>query len=316
MVVPAGELSDHRKLLSCKHFRSSSISHGNLECRKDGLAMRLHILVGMVFLTAEPAAQRGYGAIVGLTNAAPTYFQTFDTLPSSGGLAWVDDSTLAGWYAAASGRWDGTVTAAAGTTATGDIYSFGSPGSRDRALGSIASGTIGDPRYGLRILNSGSTRISDLVIEYQGEQWRNNNNVNAQMLRVDYRLGGSLFDDVGWLAAGGSLDFTSPAHNPGSAALDGNAAVNRASLFGVLQGIHLEPGTEFWLRWYDRNETGNDHALAIDDLRLTATFLPDAPPLASVPEPASLTVWGLLTLACLIWRRLKRHPTLPATTRA
>ena len=81
---------------------------------------------------AELAAQRGYGAIVELTNASPTYFQTFDTLPSSGSLAWVDDSTLTGWYAAASGRWDGTVTTSAGTNATGDIFSFGSPGSDDR----------------------------------------------------------------------------------------------------------------------------------------------------------------------------------------
>ncbi len=70
---------------------------------------------------------------------------------------------------------------------------------------------------------------------------------------------------TGWLDDD-ALDFTSPTFGTtASAALDGNAAANRAARSAVLS-ITVANGQEIWLRWRDVDHAGNDHALAIDDL--------------------------------------------------
>lgn len=248
--------------------------------------------VGMLLLAVNCSAVQA--AIIGLEKNAASYSQAFDGLPVSGSVAWSNDATLPGWYANATGIWDGTLTAGTGSSTAGDIYSFGLAGAVDRALGSLSSTSIGDPYYGVRFVNLGSTSITDLDISYVGEQWRKSGNTAAQSLYFEYRIGGTTFDNLGWTPGPLSLDFSSPIHVAGGAALNGNLAANRSALFGSLHGLDVTPGTEFWLRWRDPNELGNDHALAIDEFSLAATFAADAPPVAPVPEPASMTVWLLL----------------------
>ena len=41
----------------------------------------------------------------------------------------------------------------------------------------------------------------------------------------------------------------------------------------------VRPGQEFWVRWVDVNDVGNDHSIAIDNLSVNASFDPTpAPP--------------------------------------
>jgi hypothetical protein len=122
------------------------------------------------------------GGVIGLSQAVPEYVQDFNSLVVSGSVTWFNDSTLPGWYASATGVWDGTLNASTGASTGGDIYSFGQAGNLERAIGSLASGTIADPFYGARFSNAGSTDIVELSIEYSGEEWRNSGNVNVQSL--------------------------------------------------------------------------------------------------------------------------------------
>jgi hypothetical protein len=38
----------------------------------------------------------------------------------------------------------------------------------------------------------------------------------------------------------------------------------------TIQGVELLPGQEIFMRWMDTNDSGNDHGLALDDVRITA----------------------------------------------
>ena len=234
-----------------------------------------------------------------------TYSQNFDTLAASGtGNAWVNNTTLPGWYAdrGTNGPLN-TYNAGTGSSTTGSLYSFGSAtASSDRALGSLASNTTSNLTYGVRLHNDTLNSLQDFTVSYTGEQWRNNNNANAQTLQFSYQTSGSAITSADALNAPGSggwiafntLDFTSPVHTTVSAALDGNASANRTVFSGaVLTGVVLNPGDELFLRWFDPNDSGNDHGLGIDDLSVSFTVTP-------VPEPrefAAVAALGLLGFA-------------------
>src|SRR5262249_51576336 len=65
-----------------------------------------------------------------------TYSQNFDTLPVSGLPTWVDNSTIADWYAQRTGSGN-SVVADDGTLGNKRLYSFGTGTQSDRALGAI-----------------------------------------------------------------------------------------------------------------------------------------------------------------------------------
>lgn len=269
--------------------------------------MRRGVGVGtVVMLFALGAGSRCEGGVIELSEAMREYSQDFDTLVTSGSVTWIQDATLPGWYASATGVWDGSLTASTGTSTGGDIYSFGSTGSMERALGSLASGTIAEPFYGLRMRNAGSQAIAELVIEYTGEQWRNNGNTSVQSLLFEYRIGGTAFDNVGWSAGPASLNFDGPIHTSTASTLNGNLAANRSLRSGLLAELALQPGQEFWFRWHDLNDVGSDHALALDDFRVVAAFAEPAPPAISAAEPASIAIWLCSVVGSLAACRLQR----------
>ena len=207
-----------------------------------------------------------------------SYTQNFDSLGNSGTNNWTDNSTLPGWYAAKTNA--GTPSsftnyiAGTGSGTAGALYSFGAAGSSERALGSLASGNtnIGDIAYGVRFANDRASDITSITITYTGEQWRNNGNSNAQTLAFSYRVSAAPITGPDPANAGSwtpftALDFTTPTVSSTASALDGNASTNRRVFSGVLlTGVAVPVGSEIFLRWRDINDSGNDHAVAIDDL--------------------------------------------------
>lgn len=243
-------------------------------------------------------------------NGPGTYSQNFNSLASSGTGAWADDntSTLGGsWFGSA--YWGGVVSpyqAGNGSSATGALWSFGSTGSSDRALGSINSNgdsAFREIAYGVEFYNNTGTTISQITVSYTGEQWRGSG-APAQTLDFAYKISPVVITDIqphsndgsdGWIAVN-ALDFTSPITGGSAMALDGNASGNR-TIRNAAFTINLAAGSYLMLRWRDVDSLAQqEHGLAIDDLFVT------------VPEPwlpAALVGLGLVGYAA--WRRLSQR---------
>jgi predicted extracellular nuclease len=203
---------------------------------------------------------------------ASGYQQNFNSLISTGTTTW-SDGLLPGWSVRRTGS--GTSLAAStGSNTAGNLYSFGSSGASDRALGSIGSGnaTAGSFSWGLRLFNDTGSRLDRVYLSYRGEQWRNSG-APAQSLNLEWRIGGSELNGGSWSAVP-SLAFSSPISGGSAGLLDGNLAANSRLLSGVIEGLNLPAGADLWLRWSDPDHSGSDHGLAIDDLTIATSPLP------------------------------------------
>lgn len=226
-----------------------------------------------------------------------TYSQNFNSLATNGaGIGWTNNLTLPGWYASRSAAPQEVVDYDAGTgsSTTGSLYSFGSSGSAERALGSLASGTQGHFAYGVRFVNDTGFDRTNLVISYTGEQWRVAN-ASTQILAFSYQMGASLTNAdarnlQSWIPFP-ALTFHSPTTN-GTQALNGNQSTNRVAFVNVsLTGLVVPAGQELFLRWFDTEDAGSDDGLAVDDLTV---FFGD--PLTNAPPPVGTNIaFSLLT---------------------
>jgi hypothetical protein len=247
-----------------------------------------------------------------LVSAGTTYSTNFDGLASSGTVAWADNSTLTGWYAAKQKAGAiTTYTAGTGADSTAGLHSFGASGSTstNRALGSLVTSTPGDIAYGIRFTNDTTLVVSNLTISYSGEQWRRNNNTNnLQTLAFSYVISNSAItnaDPLGtnysWIAFT-NLDFISPQTNGtgATASFDGHNATN-SHLFSniLLPTVLVLPGQEFFFRWLDIDDsTGTDHSLAIDDFTLTFITIAVAnnpPSITAQPQNATNNIGDTAT---------------------
>ncbi|MBN3925282.1 Calx-beta domain-containing protein [Nostoc sp. NMS4] len=190
------------------------------------------------------------------------YSQNFNTLNTSGTPAWVNDSTISGWYSTRT-----TYSLGSGTNNTGGLYSFGT--TTDRALGSVASAATGSIYYGLRLQNNTGSPITKLQVNYTGEQWRNGGNTSQQQLKFSYQTGSTLTNlTTGTWTPVTSLDFTGPIATATVGSLNGNQIANRTVIAPVIFNLAtpIANGEEIILRWEDIDDGGNDHGLAIDDV--------------------------------------------------
>jgi len=211
-----------------------------------------------------------------------TYNQDFNTLTTAG--SWSNNSTISGWYIEKNSA--GVISSFAlntGSSTTAGLYSYGSTAASDRAIGTYLSnafaGNPGGIGYGLRITNNTGGPINTIPVAYTGEQWRKENNAAAHKLTFAYKTGTNLTTvGVTDLTTGGfttvtALDFTSPqAAATAATALDGNAAANK-TVFSAITITFTNPvasNEEILLKWFDINDSGNDHTLTIDDIIVTA----------------------------------------------
>lgn len=268
-----------------------------------------HLAAGAFALAMALHAQ------VNITSPGFSYTNTFNSLANSGTPTWTDNTTMTGWYAArASGGSNVPYTAytpGTGSSATGGLYSFGSAASTDRALGSIAD-TVGNTAYGVRLRNTSGSTITSFTVTYTGEQWRQaggGGGAANQTLTVAYRISASAItspdpaNTATWTTIAAST-FNTPqdARGGSGTALDGNAAANRvADIFSSRITISLPNNSELFIRWFDSANTGNDHGIAIDDVRIY------------VPEPGTVGVVVVLGAAGLVqFCRSRRIAVMPA----
>lgn len=229
------------------------------------------------------------------------YSQNFDALPGSS-AGWTNNVTLPGWYAAKSSADSTNILAGTGSGTTGGLYSFGVAGVHpvtERALGSLASGSADPVTYGIRFTNDTGLVVTNILISFTGEQWRNGGSGAASALTFACGVSSSpitnAIDAAGWTNFP-ALDFVTPTIGSSAGALDGNVPTNRQNFSGVsLAGVSVAPGQELFLRWNDENDPGNDSALAIDDLTIsfeTAGMASNPPVILSEPADAMAYVGG------------------------
>jgi PEP-CTERM motif len=239
-------------------------------------------------------------ADISYTTPGSTYGNTFDSLASTGTLnAWSNDvSPFPGWYLfTGAGAAITTYSGGTGTGTAGNFWSFGTVAA-DRALGGLGSNGayFGSPASGavagymaVQFTNNTGVTLDQVTIRFDGEQWRNGGNTTAQTMVLEYGFGAT-FGTVGsWTAPGGNFNWTSVVNTATAAAVDGNAAGLVAGRGGTLTSVPWLNGQSMWVRWIERNDTGNDHGLAIDRFSFSA--------INSVPEPSSLAVISLVGLA-------------------
>lgn len=250
---------------------------------------------------AAAAAQ----AAISVDSTAFVYGESFDSLTTStSATAWSNDLTLPGWSLFIStGAAAPTYAADIGTSNAGTFRSYGSAGNSDRALGGAASGGsyFGSPPSGaiagwiaVAFSNDTGGALAGFTLGFAGEQWRNGGNTSAQPMVLEYGFGGS-FGSVTWTAPGGSFDWNSPVIGSTAGAVDGNNAGRVGGVGGTI-ATAWAAGDTLWIRWTERNDIGNDHGLAIDDLSFSVT---------AVPEPGTplMLLAGLAAVGFLARRR-------------
>ena len=232
------------------------------------------IVLAVVLVPATASAQTA------LTTTS--YLQNFDTLASTG----TTGTLPAGFAINETGtNADGTYAVGTGSSTAGNTYSFGATGSTDRALGSLASGSL-ESTYGVLFTNALGSAITSFDIAYVGEQWRLGNSTDDG-LTFQYSTNATSLTNGTWTTVS-TLNFLPAVTTGTQGALDGNLALNQRSLAATITGLSIASGANFGFRWVDVNSTGNDHGLAVDNFSVKSTLATGA-----VPEPAT---WGMIIL--------------------
>ena len=236
-------------------------------------------------------------------SANSVYTQNFDGLASSGtALTWTNDATLGGWYSTF-----GQFNAGSGGSSNRTLYSFGTDGNSDRALGIVSQGASTDPQFAIAIRNDTGATLNSITVGFDGEQWRRSTtNIAApQSLLFGYRTSTTLgainsaaYTDVA------SLRFTSPQFSLPGGQLDGNNPANRSSnISDTITGENWGQGEYLWLQWQNEsNGSGSRHGLGIDNFSFSANVSPGN--ITAVPEPSSVVL--VATAGWLAIRRRKR----------
>ncbi len=227
------------------------------------------------------------------------YSQDFNSLATTGTAnTWTNNSTLPGWFLfrqPAPGTAIPTYSATDGGSNAGNLISFGSASSSERALGGLGSGgaIFGSPAAGaiagwiaVGFINNSGSDINSATIAFNGEQWRDGGAAtpNAQTMVLEYGFGATFQTVSAWTAPGGNFNWASivNVNTTTGAAVNGNAAGLVTSKGGTLSSLSWTNGATLWIRWVERNDTGNDHGLAIDDFSFSASVTPPGTPIVSI----------------------------------
>ena len=230
-------------------------------------------------------AQTVSSTLTPFTQTQAMYTQTFDALAGS------TNATIAGFQRVETGsNANGTYAVGTGSDTAGNIYSFGAASgaaASDRALGSVGSGSLTLARFGGIFVNGLGSAITSLAFGYTGEQWRAGNSASDGLV-FEYSTNATSLTNGTWLSST-TLNFA-PVRTSGNTALNGNLAINQRTLSGTIAGLSIANGASYGFRWTDRDSTGNDHGLAVDNLSIRATI---APLVSAAPEPGT---WAMMII--------------------
>jgi hypothetical protein len=221
-------------------------------------------------------------AQVSITSTTTPYTQNFNTLRATSGTS----TTLpTGWRLLETGSNANTSYASdAGSTATGNTYSYGTGTNTERAFGALRSSSL-ISSMGVQVRNSTGKTITSITITYTGEQWRCGATGRTDQLDFQYSTNATSLSTGTW-TDNNTLDFLSPS-TTSTGAKDGNAAANRSVKTAIITGLSIANNGLFWLRWNDSDATGADDGLAIDDFSIQLNAADITAPTATGFNPAN-----------------------------
>ena len=167
------------------------------------------------------------------------------------------------------------------------VLSFGTlDGDSERSFG---VGRQAPGGFGAQFQNDTGAKITELAIEYDGEQWYRGN--GGDTLSFDFSTDATtLMGATATWTAVTDLDFISPNSLGVWGNGDGNLAANREDdIAHTITGLNIAAGETFFVRW--GVATAQDNSLAIDNFSIQA-----------IPEPATLGLIGLFGLSILVSR--------------
>ena len=236
-------------------------------------------------------------AAITLSQFNVTYNENFDT------LAAVTSSSLpVGWELSETGSSANTTYGAGtGSSSTGNTYSFGGATSSDRALGALRTAGVAST-FGTVVTNGTGGTITEITIQFTGEQWRLGALSRVDRLDFSYSLDGTSIATGSWLDVD-ALDFTAAVTSGTLGALDGDVVDNQVFISHTLTGLNLVSGASLWLRWADFDASGSDDGLAIDNFSISAAQsigggggtenVPDSLPMSAIV----MALGGMLVIA-------------------
>jgi hypothetical protein len=237
----------------------------------------------------------GSGSALGQVGFTGSYQQNFDILGT-------DTSWIQGWNGvntAASPATPLTLGITTGTTTSGGLYNVGSAGDGDRALGSLAGGTV-IPRFGVQFQNTSGAAFTDVQLGGVMEQWRSGTSATAnEILTFEYSFDAQDIDDAAatWHSLSGMDLLERLTETTTGAAVNGNLPENQSLLSGTIEDAQWLDQGLLTLRWTDFNDTGSDGLYALDNFTLSG--------MSVVPEPSVYALAGLGLLALLCRPRLR-----------
>jgi hypothetical protein len=203
---------------------------------------------------------------------------------ASADVKWEDNLTFPGWYAAYYDSKQGSfispgqlgVTSGAGVGL--NLYRAVT-GSSNGALGSQAGeevspeAGVGGVFYGVQLTNKTDRVLTRFSFGYKVGLWRLASPKSQQAtLMASYKVGGGSMENGAWTIIAGT-SYTTPRGGNGSTAssVDGSLAENQVEFAKItVTDVKIPPGESVWIRWFDINNRGFDHGIAIDDFTFTA----------------------------------------------
>lgn len=266
-----------------------------------------------------------------------TYTQDFNSLGTAS-IAFVNDSTIPGWYAQINNGTtaNGNAQASDGSAALSGILNLGIVADVDRSLGSKATSTGGfaNISYAASFQNTGTKPVRLSSLKYNGELWRSNSGTAgvAETYALFYQVSSTPVTNIlsggsaataaagtGFTALGAAAAWASTFNLPAA------AQVNPAESIPVNydaaadgKNIVILPGQYLTIKWTDPNIANTDGHQGIDDVEVTFVELDCAiqpvvnslirkpgPDLASPADDLvdlSLTVTGTGTVSATGWK--------------
>lgn len=212
------------------------------------------------------AALSVFQAQISFVNGGLTATENFNTLATSGTT---NTTVPSGWAFSESGTNANTTYAAdAGSTSTGNTYSYGTGTTTERAFGEVASGSL-ESTLGVSFTNNTDSAIVQLNLDYYVELWRKGATGVRDSMVFEYSTTATSLTTGTWTSVTSLNPYTANL-SASAGAVNGDLSANRVHITGQVTGISVNIGSTIWIRFRAVNISGNDDGLAIDDFSATA----------------------------------------------